>query len=301
MSSPGRPRSPRAAAAAARDPRSRRERTRAAARGRRHLHQRGQFEVRASAREGSRAVACQLLLVLVHLVLRVAARRGVVDQLPERERAPIGQQPGVPVRLAVQPRAVVRGVQRTVVGQCPVQPPYRLVRAARRSSGHGRGAARDAPPETRATRVARTLPSRTERSRLLPALLHVTLWVHTVAPRADIMSGNRENVRTENAAGRVRSSHTARRNASKPLGQRALPAVQALHAMFQPLRPLSGATVLSGEFLTVTTSPTSELSKNHLATVRRLRPARPPSPRSRGWCPASRRADCPCCTSSCRG
>lgn len=29
-------------------------------------------------------------------------------------------------------------------------------------------------------------------------MLHVTLWVHTVAPRSDIMSGNRENVRGKN-------------------------------------------------------------------------------------------------------
>lgn len=42
--------------------------------------------------------------------------------------------------------------------------------------------------------------------------------------------------------------------------QAALPAVHWLHDMFQPLRPLSGAMVVSGECLTVTTSPTSELS-----------------------------------------
>ncbi len=66
--------------------------------------------------------------------------------------------------------------------------------AARRSSGRGPGGARDAPPVSRTSQVVRTLPSRTERSRFLPALLHVTLWVHTVAPRPDIMSGNRENV-----------------------------------------------------------------------------------------------------------
>ena len=42
--------------------------------------------------------------------------------------------------------------------------------------------------------------------------------------------------------------------------QTALPAVHSLHGMFQPLSPLSGATVLSGEFLTITTSPMRELS-----------------------------------------
>ncbi len=38
------------------------------------------------------------------------------------------------------------------------------------------------------------------------------------------------------------------------------PAVHSAQLMFQPLRPLSGVIVLSGEFLTMTTSPTSELS-----------------------------------------
>lgn len=48
--------------------------------------------------------------------------------------------------------------------------------------------------------------------------------------------------------------------ASRPPGQPALPAVHSAHDMFQPLSPLSGATVLSGEFFTTTTSPISELS-----------------------------------------
>ncbi len=38
------------------------------------------------------------------------------------------------------------------------------------------------------------------------------------------------------------------------------PAVHSAQFMFQPLRPLSGVIVLSGEFLTMTTSPTIELS-----------------------------------------
>ncbi len=38
------------------------------------------------------------------------------------------------------------------------------------------------------------------------------------------------------------------------------PAVHSAQLMFQPLRPLSGVIVLSGEFLTMTTSPMSELS-----------------------------------------
>lgn len=38
------------------------------------------------------------------------------------------------------------------------------------------------------------------------------------------------------------------------------PAVHSAQLMFQPLRPLSGVIVLSGEFFTMTTSPTSELS-----------------------------------------
>lgn len=38
------------------------------------------------------------------------------------------------------------------------------------------------------------------------------------------------------------------------------PAVHSAQLMFQPLRPLSGVIVLSGEFLTMTTSPTIELS-----------------------------------------
>ncbi len=37
------------------------------------------------------------------------------------------------------------------------------------------------------------------------------------------------------------------------------PAVHSAQLMFQPLRPLSGVIVLSGEFLTMTTSPMSEL------------------------------------------
>jgi hypothetical protein len=117
-------------------------------------------------------------------------------------------------------------------------------------------------------------------------LLHVTLWVHTVAPRSDIMSGNRENVRPENsrAAGKVPTrpevpSKTAGQTSlAEPRGfrvpglfpgcvpdarvyaQTALPATHSAHDMFQPLSPLSGATVLSGEFFTITTSPRSELS-----------------------------------------
>jgi hypothetical protein len=41
-------------------------------------------------------------------------------------------------------------------------------------------------------------------------------------------------------------------------GYSALPAFQAVHDMFQPLRPLSGAIVLSWEFFTTTRSPTCE-------------------------------------------
>lgn len=42
--------------------------------------------------------------------------------------------------------------------------------------------------------------------------------------------------------------------------QAAEPAFQSAQLMFQPLRPLSGLIVLSGELTTVTTSPMSELS-----------------------------------------
>lgn len=42
-------------------------------------------------------------------------------------------------------------------------------------------------------------------------------------------------------------------------GQAWEPAVHSAQLMFQPLRPLSGVMVLSGEFLTMTTSPTREL------------------------------------------
>ncbi len=44
------------------------------------------------------------------------------------------------------------------------------------------------------------------------------------------------------------------------VGQAWEPAVHSAQLMFQPLRPLSGVIVLSGEFLTMTTSPTIELS-----------------------------------------
>ncbi len=43
-------------------------------------------------------------------------------------------------------------------------------------------------------------------------------------------------------------------------GQAWEPAVHSAQLMFQPLRPLSGVMVLSGEFWTMTTSPTIELS-----------------------------------------
>lgn len=105
-------------------------------------------------------------------------------------------------------------------------------------------------------------------------MLHVTLWVHTVAPRSDIMSGNRETYVGENArAARkvpARPHDPSETAGERPLapehrrphhpGQPALPAVHSAHDMFHPFSPLSGATVLSGEFFTITTSPISELS-----------------------------------------
>lgn len=88
---------------------------------------------------------------------------------------------------------------------------------------------------------------------MLPASLHVTLCVHTVAPGSDIMSGNGKTIGPHG-----KFPCGPRRWCS--WGQTALPAVHWLQDMFQPFRPLSGAMVLSGEPLTVTTSPMRELS-----------------------------------------
>ncbi len=52
----------------------------------------------------------------------------------------------------------------------------------------------------------------------------------------------------------------ADREGSRWVDQAWEPAVHSAQLMFQPLRPLSGVIVLSGEFLTMTTSPTIELS-----------------------------------------
>ena len=60
--------------------------------------------------------------VSVQLVQPRAVPAGVVHQLPEGDRAAVGQQIGVSVRLAVQPRTVVRGTQRTGVRQRTVEP-----------------------------------------------------------------------------------------------------------------------------------------------------------------------------------
>src|SRR5690606_38933720 len=88
----------------------------------------------------------------------------------------------------------------------------------------------------------------------------------TGGPREKFLPGP-GNVKTSCSVGRSADTSTARR-------QTALPATHAPHPMFQPMRPLSGATVLSGEFFTPTTSPTRELSKNHLPGVL------PPAPRT---------------------
>lgn len=60
--------------------------------------------------------------------------------------------------------------------------------------------------------------------------------------------------------GVVRRRGPADREGDRWVDQAWEPAVHSAQLMFQPLRPLSGVIVLSGEFLTMTTSPMSELS-----------------------------------------
>lgn len=71
-------------------------------------------------------------------------------------------------------------------------------------------------------------------------------------------------LRAPSARGRGLTDGNARDgNAGGTRGrQTALPAFQSAQAMFQPLRPLDGTTVLSPELVTSTTSPTIELLKN---------------------------------------
>ncbi len=59
---------------------------------------------------------------------------------------------------------------------------------------------------------------------------------------------------------RVPGAAAFTRGKERGTDQAAEPAFHWAQSMFQPLRPLSGLMVLSGEFFTMTTSPMSELS-----------------------------------------
>ncbi len=218
----------------------------------------GQFEVRRVRRQRQPGRGGAQLLVDIHLVLRLAPGRRVVHELPQRDRRAVGA-----ARCAGRPRGAPAprcGARSAANCRAPARSPAAL--SSRRAAPAVQGTAEEVAQALlrrlgRLGWFVRCCP--TERSRFLPALLHVTLWVHTQQPSVGHQSREprKRTDRNQRAARQVpaRPAVTLQRR-----GQTRLPAVHALQDMFQPFSPLSGETVLSGEFFTTTTSPTRELS-----------------------------------------
>ncbi len=92
--------------------------------------------------------------------------------------------------------------------------------------------------------------------KLLPELAQAH-WLPAPLPQMLLVEGPEKEGGARNR--KVPGPRACRGRSDPVVGQTALPAFQADQERFQSLKPLSGLTVLSGEFLTITTSPRIEL------------------------------------------